>query len=388
MWGQLIIALACASKVLAQDCVIPSGSQFSKATYRPYDFGRKTFYNAGERLIVGTKIRVVCNKDRQGDAVLKVSNHVCSAGNWSQPLPVCQEYKRCRAPPRVENTTASERITPYIIFPHQTVVTYKCNAYFDKRGMTSTVTCVDGEWTSADVICVNSTTVRSEIKETIETTTKNGIPSAFCEAPDIDFSITWVFNNMTKMDDISGTRHLDGTVLTVVDPRCSHRGTGNYTCHEGQWVANAHCNPDRCVYDRTRYVFKPNITADGLDRTTEYVNSGTFVHVECAAPNGIPGYDSTCQDLRWDPALPNCDGGNQQISNKQETRIIASVVPSVLLLGAVIALAVYCSKLRRKQTQNLTDKNYFTTTEVLTDKCNYEILDKYTVTEQARGTNR
>ncbi|KAH3823890.1 hypothetical protein DPMN_125714 [Dreissena polymorpha] len=45
------------------------------------------------------------------------------------------------------------------------------------------------------------------------------------------------------MGDLSGTRHPDGTVLTVVDPRCSHRGTGNYTSHEGQWVANANCNP-------------------------------------------------------------------------------------------------------------------------------------------------
>ncbi|KAH3792790.1 mucin-5AC-like [Dreissena polymorpha] len=460
----------CASTVLAQDCVIPSGSQFSRATYRPYHVGRKTFYNAGERLRDTTYIRVVCNKDRQGDAVLKVSNHLCSAGNWSPPLPVCQGYKRCRAPPRVENATASERITPYITFPHQTVVTYKCNADFDKHGLTSNVTCVDGEWTSPDNICnttttapittilttttthittdtpittttttaatttlsattpittsphkttnspktttisttittsttttkpiitttttfttIHKATMTSEKKESIEITNQTRILSVFCEAPDIDLSIHWVFNNKTQMDDLSDTWHPDGTVLTVVDPRCSHRGTGDYTCHKGQWVANANCNPDRCVYDRTRYVFKPNITADRFGRITEYVNSGTFVHVECIAPKGIPSYDSKCTDSIWYPALPNCDGGNQHISNKQETIIIASVVPSVVILGGVIALAVYCCKLKRKQTENPTDTNYFTTTEVLTDKSNYDTLGKYTVTEQARGTNR
>ncbi|KAH3796379.1 uncharacterized protein LOC127839140 [Dreissena polymorpha] len=228
----------------------------------------------------------------------------------------------------------------------------------------------------------------TEIKETIETTTQNGIPSVFCENPDIDFSIHWLINNKTKMDDLSGTRHPKGTVLTVVDPRCSYRGTGSYTCHEGQWVANANCNPDRCVYDRTRYVFTPNITADGFGRTTEYVNSGTFVHAECIASKGISSYDSTCRDLRWDPALPNCDGGNQQISNKQATIMIASVVTSVALLGAVIALAIHCCKLKRKQTEKPTDTNYFTTTEVLKGQSKYDMFDTYTVTGQGSGTNR
>ncbi|KAH3823889.1 hypothetical protein DPMN_125713, partial [Dreissena polymorpha] len=74
---------------------------------------------------------------------------------------------------------------------------------------------------------------------------------------------------------------------------------------------------NRCVFDRTRYVFKPNITADGFGQTTEYVNSGTFVHVECIAPKEIPSYDSKCIDSLWDPMLPNCDGGNQHMSNKQ-----------------------------------------------------------------------
>ncbi|XP_052222375.1 complement factor H-like [Dreissena polymorpha] len=178
MWGQIIIALVCASEILAHDCVIPSSSQFSRASYRRYH-GRtasgKTIYDAGERLIVGTWIRVVCNKDRQGDAVLKVSNHLCSAGNWSPALPVCQEYARCGAPHRVENATASERITPYITFPHQTVVHYKCNAGFDKRGTIAYVKCVDGEWTSADVICVDRTTITSEKKENTEITTQNNV---------------------------------------------------------------------------------------------------------------------------------------------------------------------------------------------------------------------
>ncbi|KAH3796593.1 hypothetical protein DPMN_150162 [Dreissena polymorpha] len=60
--------------------------------YRPF-YGRadsgKTQYTAGERLVVDTWIRVVCNKDGEGNNVLKVSNHECSAGNWSPPLPVC-----------------------------------------------------------------------------------------------------------------------------------------------------------------------------------------------------------------------------------------------------------------------------------------------------------
>ncbi|KAH3800192.1 hypothetical protein DPMN_153821 [Dreissena polymorpha] len=93
MWGQLIIALACALEILAQDCVIPSDSQFSRATYRPYHDGTasgKTHYNAGERIIVDKWIRVVCNKDRQGDGVLNVSKHLCSAGDWIPTLPVCQ----------------------------------------------------------------------------------------------------------------------------------------------------------------------------------------------------------------------------------------------------------------------------------------------------------
>ncbi|KAH3796716.1 hypothetical protein DPMN_150286 [Dreissena polymorpha] len=228
----------------------------------------------------------------------------------------------------------------------------------------------------------------TEIKETIETSTQNGIPSVFCENPDIDFSIHWVFNNKTKMDDLSGTRHPDGTVLTVVDPRCSYRGTGSYTCHEGQWVANANCNPDRCVYDRTRYVFTPNITADGFGRTTEYVNSGTFIHVECVASKGIRSYDAKCKDSLWDPMLPNCDGENQHMSNKQATIMIASVVPSVVLLGVVMALAVHCCKLKRKQTENPIDTNYCTTTEMLKSKSNYDMLDTCTVAEKGSGTNR
>ncbi|KAH3796378.1 hypothetical protein DPMN_149946 [Dreissena polymorpha] len=198
MWGQLIIALACASKISAQDCVIPSGSQFSRASYRPYHgltASGNTFYNAGERVNVGTWIRVVCNKDRQGDSVLNVSNHLCSAGNWSPALPVCQEYARCGAPPRVENATASERITPFITFPHQTVVHYKCNAGFDKHGTTSHVKCVDGEWTSADVICVETTTITSEITENVDITSQNNfrIPITtvgtipLCTEPDIPY---------------------------------------------------------------------------------------------------------------------------------------------------------------------------------------------------------
>ncbi|XP_052220829.1 zona pellucida sperm-binding protein 3 receptor-like isoform X2 [Dreissena polymorpha] len=123
----------------------------------------------------GLWIRVVCNKDRQGDAVLNVSNHVCSAGNWTPALPVCQAYARCGAPPRVENATASERITPYITFPDQTVVHYKCNSGFDKRGTMSYAKCVDGEWTSADVICVDRTTITPEKKENEEITTKNNV---------------------------------------------------------------------------------------------------------------------------------------------------------------------------------------------------------------------
>ncbi|KAH3796594.1 hypothetical protein DPMN_150163 [Dreissena polymorpha] len=81
------------SFLVSSACVIPSGSQFSSASYRPYH-GRtasgKTQYTAGENLHDGKWIRVVCNKDRQGDAVHKVSTHLCRAGYWEPALPVCQ----------------------------------------------------------------------------------------------------------------------------------------------------------------------------------------------------------------------------------------------------------------------------------------------------------
>ncbi|KAH3800178.1 hypothetical protein DPMN_153807 [Dreissena polymorpha] len=88
MWGQRIIALACALEILAKGCVIPSGSQFRRATY--WSFYGNTRYNAEKRLPGGTWIRVVCNKNQQGDAALNVSKHECSAGKWDPILPDCQ----------------------------------------------------------------------------------------------------------------------------------------------------------------------------------------------------------------------------------------------------------------------------------------------------------
>ncbi|XP_052222732.1 complement receptor type 2-like [Dreissena polymorpha] len=102
-------------------------------------------------------------------------------------------------------------------------------------------------------------------------------------------------------------------------------------CRDSIWVPELpSCDADRCVYDRTRYVFKPNITSDGVSGTTEYVNSGTFVHVECIAPKGIPGYDSKCTDSLWVPTLPNCDAA---VDCKIENFDVRNV--EVLLNGTV-----------------------------------------------------
>ncbi|KAH3796399.1 hypothetical protein DPMN_149967 [Dreissena polymorpha] len=83
------------------------------------------------------------------------------------PVFTILEYARCGV---VEKATASEIISPFITVPVQTVVHYKCNAGFDKRGTTSYAKCVDEEWTSADVICVDRTTITSEKKEDKEIT--------------------------------------------------------------------------------------------------------------------------------------------------------------------------------------------------------------------------
>ncbi|XP_052220115.1 uncharacterized protein LOC127837233 [Dreissena polymorpha] len=102
-------------------------------------------------------------------------------------------------------------------------------------------------------------------------------------------------------------------------------------CRDSIWVPELpNCDADRCVYDRTRYVFKPNITSDGVSGTTEYVNSGTFVHVECIALKGIPGYDSKCTDSLWVPTLPNCDAA---VDCKIENFDVRNV--EVLLNGTV-----------------------------------------------------
>ncbi|XP_052223885.1 uncharacterized protein LOC127839534 [Dreissena polymorpha] len=133
----------------------------------------------------------------------------------------------------------------------------------------------------------------------------------FCEAPDIDLSKIGVYSiESVELTNLSGIRYPDGIVLIVENPRCSENGTGTYTCQSGQWVVDVNCKPDRCVYNTSRYDFKPNITANGYDQTTGYVNSGTIVHVECIEPKGIPGipgYNSTCTDSIWVPELPNCD---------------------------------------------------------------------------------
>ncbi|XP_052224003.1 uncharacterized protein LOC127839660 [Dreissena polymorpha] len=134
------------------------------------------------------------------------------------------------------------------------------------------------------------------------------MPSVFCEAPDIDLSKNGVYSiEYVELKVLSGIRYRDGTVLIVENPRCSENETGTYTCQSGHWVVDVNCKPDRCVYNTSRYDFKPNITANGKYQTTDYVNSGTFVHAECIEPKGIQGYDSTCTDSIWVPELPNCD---------------------------------------------------------------------------------
>ncbi|XP_052219913.1 uncharacterized protein LOC127837120 [Dreissena polymorpha] len=153
----------------------------------------------------------------------------------------------------------------------------------------------------------------------------NDVPLVFCEAPDIDLSKNWVYSiREVHLGNLSGYRYPDGTVLKVENPRCSENGTGTYTCQSGQWVVNVNCKPDRCVYITSRYDFKPNITANGFDQTTDYVNSGLIVHAECIEPKGIPGYDSTCTDSIWVPELPNCDAVRAELvdgPNKYSGRV-------------------------------------------------------------------
>ncbi|KAH3796582.1 uncharacterized protein LOC127838782 isoform X1 [Dreissena polymorpha] len=128
----------------------------------------------------------------------------------------------------------------------------------------------------------------------------------FCEPPAIDLATYFVYSiGKVELVDLSGTQYPDGTVLIVENPRCSKHG--NYTCQDGKWVDNINCKPDRCVYNTSRYDFKPNITADGQSGTTDYVNNGTHVHVKCRAPKRTQGYDSECRDSIWVPELPNCD---------------------------------------------------------------------------------
>ncbi|KAH3795441.1 hypothetical protein DPMN_148992 [Dreissena polymorpha] len=130
----------------------------------------------------------------------------------------------------------------------------------------------------------------------------------FCKAPDIDLSKNGVYSSEYEiLKNLSGMRYPDGTVLNVENPRCSENGTDTYTCQSDQWVVDVNCKPDRCVYNTSRYDFKPNITANGYDQTPDYVNSGTIVHAECIEPKGIQGYNSTCTDSNWVPELPNCD---------------------------------------------------------------------------------
>ncbi|XP_052224040.1 uncharacterized protein LOC127839696 [Dreissena polymorpha] len=253
------------------------------STYRVSNKKTKMDELSGTRHPNGTVLTVLdlrCSERGTG-------NYTCQDGQWVAKVNCTQDrcvYDRTRYVFK-PNIPAAEvgRTTEYV--NSGTLVHVECRASKGTQGYDSE--CRDSRWVPALQNC----------------------DAVVCDAPDIDLFTHSVYqiNNKTKIDDLSGTRHPDGTVLTVVDLRCSEHGTGNYTCRDGQWVTNANCKPDRCVYDRNRYVFKPNNPADGVGLTTEYVDSGRLVHVECPENNEVRSFDSTCQDSRWVPALPDCD---------------------------------------------------------------------------------
>ncbi|XP_052221812.1 uncharacterized protein LOC127838236 [Dreissena polymorpha] len=173
------------------------------------------------------------------------------------------------------------------------------NAMYKCKEKCANVDCPKGAFVGKNCECF----CQGPIKDPVQ---RCNHPKVFCEAPDIDLDIYYVFSEDRKalLRVLSGTSYPDGTVLIVEDQRCSKHETGNFTCKNGRWVGNVNCKPDRCVYNTSRYDFTPSITAD---ERTEYVNSGTIVHVKCVSPNAIPGYDSECTDSLWIPELPNCD---------------------------------------------------------------------------------
>ncbi|XP_052223964.1 protein kinase C-binding protein NELL2-like [Dreissena polymorpha] len=157
MWGQLIIALACALEILAQDCEDPARAVYLNLTSKMYDING-TQYNATK---FEDQATVTCAKGyrligKHDNALVNETINCMDTGKWSQ-IAGC-EKKDCEDPTRAVYLNLTSKMydvygTQYNAtkFEDQATVTcasgYRLIGKHDNALVNETINCTDtGKW--------------------------------------------------------------------------------------------------------------------------------------------------------------------------------------------------------------------------------------------------
>ncbi|XP_053381440.1 uncharacterized protein LOC123556800 isoform X3 [Mercenaria mercenaria] len=289
-----------------RSCAIPSGVQYRRSFYSPQYGSNISRYPAGRRINHGTKIRVICKKGVYHDIALSK----CHDGRWVPDLPHCNEQKRCRAPPSFQHATASERITPYITFPHGTSVTYTCDVGKMATG-SDTVVCKDGKWSDTSFQCEAD----PDFKPDTTTVPSSGTQRDTCSQLTIE-------NGRISVKDMSNSTY---------DVTCNAgfrlRFAKTYRCRHGRWIgAKPECVRAlaRCKFPfpmRRGSVLRSNATGEVINAF--HIDHWTRAVQTCSGNRRFANSRTVrCVNGRWRPGLMTCSHSSSGNRQKRTSGII------------------------------------------------------------------
>ncbi|XP_053381437.1 complement factor H-like isoform X2 [Mercenaria mercenaria] len=277
-------------------CLIPSGAQYRRSEFRSKAGSSTGNYPAGSMIGSGSTIVAICKKDKYGDVITKWISSKCQSGEWIPALPGCKVYSRCRAPPSIEHAIASERITPYITFPHGTTVTYTCDVGKMATG-SDTVICTDGQWSNTNFQCEDNPDYMPGTTTVISTTTKRRRCSQLT-----------VGNGKISVRD---TAYDTYDVTCNAGFRLKSTKTNTYICRGGTWIDEE----PKCVRalhqceisDTMRRGSEIKSKATGEIINVMFVHHWTQVVQTCKVKlRNAKSRTARCVNGRWRPTLMTC----------------------------------------------------------------------------------